>query len=526
MSSVGNRGELSIDKTLRRRLDFDEAVKLEAAGGPWSLPSRSVELALRNRIDETTRHLVGQFSKGLDLPETEVIQVSKSSGIRPCHVMTFPERVLYRALSLAVKPFVKDPDRSGRAYEDFKTAPLEVEGTRFVVSADVAAFYQYIDHDLLAEELIGQTGDAQVAEALSSLLADIMGRRFGIPQMNHSSDLLSEIVIDIAERQLIRAGFDVVRFNDDFRISASSAIEANRSIELLEECARRIGLTLNEQKTFIQSVDAYRESVEVTERLWEDITSTIHLDMRQFSWSTINFYEPPLPSLIVDTEADPSQQDHSVDVPDEEARGLWTAIANELITRWIMSTEGDRDWANSHVYRLFLRQGLRIMRGVRSPDGLPYLSSILVKERDSTAQVATYLRTMAPTSAKATQTSIDECLSGNIHISQWQALWLFEGLKALPELSQPQKTFLRLHCLTSSADTVRARAAYVLTLHGEIDADSLFNLYDEVTPAAKSDVIAAIARLLPPGHSRVQALAREDFLARAIVEYAHSGAAP
>ena len=71
---------------------------------------------------------------------------------------------------------------------------------------------------------MAQTGDGQRVDTLTTLLTAITGRRYGLPQQNHPSDVLAEAYL--LERRLNRANARVRRYSDDFRIATDSWSDA------------------------------------------------------------------------------------------------------------------------------------------------------------------------------------------------------------------------------------------------------------------------------------------------------------
>ena len=96
---------------------------------------------------------------------------------------------------------------------------------------------------------------------MTTLLTAITGRRYGLPQQNHPSDVLAEAYIDVLERRLHRANARVWRYSDDFRIATDSWSDALATVDLLEREVRRIGLTLNDSKTVIRRWYTYEASL-------------------------------------------------------------------------------------------------------------------------------------------------------------------------------------------------------------------------------------------------------------------------
>lgn len=508
---------MRVEKGLRRRLELLAAVKDEAETGHWSVPTRSIERAVRGREAAAAKYLEGVFASDFPLLAAQVIQVAKQNGVRPLHVMSFPERVLYRAVTYVFRPRISAPDRSSPAFDVFKASPLEVPGTKYIVSSDLSAFYQYIDHELLESELVAQTGEAGAAAAVTAILEAILGRRFGLPQMNKTSDILSEVVIDMLERRLIRAGYEVSRFNDDFRIAVPTSRRATQALDDMEEAARAIGLTINEPKTYVQTIEDYKASMDIGESIWSKVTSEVHLDLRVVDWSNLNFYEPPMPDLIGEQEHEVGSVDGE-DL-DHEARALWSGIAGELLGMWWSHVDRKpRDWSQAHVYKRLLRQSLRILRGTGDPVGLSFCTRILTYDRESTPQVAAYLRRMVTEDFHGVLGVFNELVSSDIHMSHWQVMWLFEPLLHSPELPDPLPDFAKARTPFQTPDLVRARAALVLSIHGLQTPRALAQLFEEVIPAAKPDLAVAIATAADAGDRYLQSVRRHNVLTEIIVD--------
>lgn len=198
------------------------------------------------------RRCVGEFAP---VPG-QIVTVRKSGhGVRPVAELSIRDRVLYRALVRRWEEVLPEPDRSSEAHEAFLKAPLGTDAApTYVVSSDVTACYEYIDHGLLAREVLARTGDSDGVEALTSLLAGLMGRSYGLPQQSGSSDVLAEVYLSVVERRLLRQGLAVWRYNDDSRIAVDSWSEALNAVDALERECRAIGLALNDLKTVIRKV--------------------------------------------------------------------------------------------------------------------------------------------------------------------------------------------------------------------------------------------------------------------------------
>lgn len=91
--------------------------------------------------------------------------------------------------------------------------------------ADVANFYETIDHEKLNQDVVELTGDVLLAEAIQENLLSITGRAFGIPQGPRSSDALADLYLAGVDRELARSAIPFWRFNDDYLLTAQDARE-------------------------------------------------------------------------------------------------------------------------------------------------------------------------------------------------------------------------------------------------------------------------------------------------------------
>ena len=263
------------------RLRLDEALQAELQEPSSLLPSRSVENAVKDDTAGVAEFIAARVSSGLSPTATEVVVAAKSSrGFRPVHFLDIEQRVLYSALVDLLAPRVGYPNRSDEAYEDFKRAPLSDSHATHVVHADVVWFFQYIDHRVLESEVVSQTSEAQIASTILDLLGPMMGRAFGLPQNNGASHALADLYIDAVERQLVRYGQSVWRYNDDFAMATAGLSEARRSLEgVLERALRAVGLTPNDEKSVIHTKERYQAWVDRPLDLLGRITDGLSVDL-------------------------------------------------------------------------------------------------------------------------------------------------------------------------------------------------------------------------------------------------------
>lgn len=276
----------SISAETVRQLRIREAIEMEANTVRNLVPKDFDWNQILDKRDSIERWIRTQLRIGFNPGAQEVVSVRKLQGTRPVPIWGPVERIVYRALAVLALGKDFNLDRSAKAYLEFVTAPLKYgsktshvdqkspfaslfwsfdSDIKYVVKSDIAAFYQYVDHAVLSRELLTCGADVEPVQALVDLLEDVQGRSYGIPQLLDSSDMLSEVYIDRLERDLLRRGLAVWRYNDDFRIACKKYEDALLAIELLDSAARDIGLVISESKTLIYKFSTYVEEVEAWE---------------------------------------------------------------------------------------------------------------------------------------------------------------------------------------------------------------------------------------------------------------------
>ena len=243
--------------------------------------------------------------------------------------------------------------------------------------ADVAAYYQYIDHERLSRELVRQTGRADLAEALVQLLSAMMGGRgVGVPQNNSASDRLADAYLDVVERQLIRGGRRVWRYNDDFHIGAVDWRSANESLHILDRLLAALGLTLNDEKTTPFLRESYEDWITKPEAEWARIVGGLSTDIR--SWSP---YDDS-----VDIEADMTEEE----AEDEGDPDVYFDAAVEALELWrsYVREVAVPDPLVLHVHRRLVSIALTILTTAGLDTAVGYCRDLVAIEPQLTGTVA------------------------------------------------------------------------------------------------------------------------------------------
>lgn len=488
---------MRIARDLLTVADFVPALQDEAAATRSLIPE---DLGLASLFshegadDWAYRRTAGEFTP---IPG-QIVSVRKAGhGVRPVAELSVRDRVLYRALTRRWLDRLEVADRSPEAYEAFRRSPVETDVPgKYVVSSDVTACYLYIDHGLLAREILARTGDSDGIDALTGLLAGITGRSYGIPQQSEPSDLLAEAYLSIVERRLLRHGLTLWRYNDDFRISVDTWSEALNAVDTLERECRAVGLVLNESKTFVSKHATYEVNLDRRSDLLREISEEVELDLTQFLISPYN-----------------------VEMIEPEANDVTVGAAEKAIAEWVSLIDKRDDLTSEeHEKQVILsdlvRWALPVLSGQSADDSvLEACGKILRFEQTLTPYVARYLGA-GKAEPKTTVDWFENYLGGNPYLTPWQAWWIAPALRA-HRGSYRDGSVQRAWLQTvwndpASPEPVRAGLALTMSQRGLLDAERLVQQFDAMTETGRPYIARALGAIAPINHAGAMTLRLED----------------
>lgn len=199
--------------------------------------------------------------------------VPKASGSGPRHlsVPTVRDRVVQSAVYLVTgERFEREFEDSSYAYRKgrsvrqavAKIRDLRDGGYRWLLDADIAGFFDRIDHRLLFERLHRLGLDPYLehlfqlwvqAEVYDGKTLRALAR--GIPQGSVVSPMLANLFLDQLDEALAQAGQVAVRYADDFVLLCRSEEDAAAALELTDDLLDELALDLHREKTEIRSFD-------------------------------------------------------------------------------------------------------------------------------------------------------------------------------------------------------------------------------------------------------------------------------
>jgi hypothetical protein len=256
------------------------------------LPPRLEDDVLGEVGKRFSESLKTKLSRGRYDPfPAEVVLVPKPGNTtRPAALLTLADRVVYDAIVETLRPRIDTAllgedlvlwprgIDSPKRWQEFEEGALATNPSHIAL-ADVAAFYETIDHERLREALITMTGRGSQVNALIDFLKRTMAGGRGLPQGLSASDPIASAYLSPVDAAMARAGFAYARHGDDIRVAVTSVSQARESLHSLEQELRRIGLLMNSSKAIIMQREAYKNSIERSTQIHERAR-----DSRQREW--------------------------------------------------------------------------------------------------------------------------------------------------------------------------------------------------------------------------------------------------
>jgi RNA-directed DNA polymerase len=189
---------------------------------------------------------------------------------RPLGIPAVRDRVVQAALRKVLEP-IFERDFAAQSYgfrpnRGCKDALRQVQalleaGYTWVVDADLRRYFDTIPHDRLRRAVERKVADSRVLRLLDAFLAQKVMDGLtswtpeeGTPQGAVLSPLLSNIYLDPLDHELARAGYEMVRYADDFVVLCRDETSARAALAVVAAWTATAGLTLHPEKTRV--VDA------------------------------------------------------------------------------------------------------------------------------------------------------------------------------------------------------------------------------------------------------------------------------
>ncbi len=223
-----------------------------------------------SHLDEELRRLSEQLRNGTYCPQLirrHYIPKPGTQEKRPLGIPTVRDRVVQTAVRMMVEPIFEhefaEHSYGFRPKRGCKDALRRVDellksGYTYIVDADLKSYFDTIPHDRLMTLMGQKVSDGRLLTLIEMFLKqgvlDDMREwtpEMGSPQGAVISPLLSNIYLNPLDHQMAKAGFEMVRYADDFVILCRSPEEASQALAMVQDWTAGAGLTLHPTKTRI-----------------------------------------------------------------------------------------------------------------------------------------------------------------------------------------------------------------------------------------------------------------------------------
>lgn len=525
---------MALPLELVSRLDFGAALETELTASNKLLPKRWDRRALRGSAQEIASNIRNRLTKGIEPRRANVIFVDKNRrGTRPISEMSLIDRTAYRAIVELIRASLPVNLSHRVTHQEFREAPLSAERGAFITATDVTSYYEFVDHDILAQELEAQSGEGLAIDALMTMLRHIMGKSVGLPQIHTSSDVLGDTYIDVVRRRLWREGYETFTFSDDFRIATASLADAKSALELCAREVRDLGLALNEAKTFTFARDTYEESLTAFADAERELFTADELD--EFVTIRGSIYDLDDDDDDGDDDSDepaylrrsgpigaPEDDDAAGPEPDDDDDEDQPTEAQQQAALRALETWTEQVHASDTEPRLvataesLLGISLPVLGAAGSPVPLAQLSEILRFAPSLTPAVATYFKKLGrhgQSERQQIRRTLDD-LTSEPSFSNWQRTWVAEAAGSIAPARNAYAHYDWLaDCLESESPALAAVAASALGRLRKADTEGLKRLLNRIDPAWKQLVLWGLTRQDPA----VAAASADDKIDRLLV---------
>jgi RNA-directed DNA polymerase len=244
--------------------------RVKANAGAAGVDRQTIEMFERH-LETNLQKLSQELRNGHYRPQPVrrqwIPKPGKGGEKRPLGIPTVRDRVVQAAVRNVLEPiYEKDfaahsyGFRPGKGCKDAlrRVSQLLEQGYTWVVDADLKSYFDTIPQPRMLERVRQKVSDGRVLGLLQAYLQQpIMDElkqwtpESGTPQGAVLSPLLSNIYLDPLDHQMAEAGYEMVRYADDFVILCRSEQTAQQALVKVQQWVEEVGLKLHPEKTRI-----------------------------------------------------------------------------------------------------------------------------------------------------------------------------------------------------------------------------------------------------------------------------------
>lgn len=264
-----------VDKTYASANLASAFEKVWKNGGSAGADKQTVEHFARQAEEELSR-MAGQMRDGTYRPQPvrrTWIPKPGSTEKRPLGIPAVRDRIVQGALRHVLEPIFETEFaeqsygfRPGIGAKDAlrRVDTLLKAGHVWVVDADLKSYFDTIPHERLLALVKARVADGRVLALVESFLrAGVMEEtkgwqptECGTPQGGVISPLLANLYLNPLDHQMAEAGWEMVRYADDFVILCRTEAEAQSALTAVSAWVSEAGLTLHPVKTRVVDASA------------------------------------------------------------------------------------------------------------------------------------------------------------------------------------------------------------------------------------------------------------------------------
>ena len=196
-------------------------------------------------------------------PLMQILVAKKNGEPRKLCIPCVRDRIVHRAILDQISPTLEKEFedcsyayRSGRSVKQvvYKIKTMYNQGYKWVVDADIDAFFDNVDHSLLEEKLNRFVRDENIRTLLKQWIpAEVWDGKSleiiekGIPQGSAISPVLANLFLDELDEAMLKKGYRYIRYADDYVCLCKSRREALNALALSKEVLDKLELELDEE---------------------------------------------------------------------------------------------------------------------------------------------------------------------------------------------------------------------------------------------------------------------------------------